>query len=143
MRALVLCLCLGLAGCSALDPFDTDRGSYSATVRGAEALDLRGSGFYSQVSDDPPAWSIYLTGTNAPVVRFEIEAAAVEARTYAVPTDVQATFEINRLAGPVYAGTGGALVITSATGARAEGTFAFTASGPDGEVTVEGRFVAE
>ena len=141
MRALWLCL--GLAGCSALDPFDTDRGGYSATVRGAETLDLRGSGFYSQISDDPPAWSIYLTGTNAPVVRFEIEAAAVEARTYAVPADVQATFEIDRLAGPVYAGTGGALVITSATGARAEGTFAFTASGPDGEVTVEGRFVAE
>ena len=143
MRALGLLLGLALAGCSALDPFDNDRGSYSATVRGAETLDLRGSGFYSRLSDDPSTWSIYLTGTNAPVVLFEIPADAVQARRYAVPADVRATFELDRLDGAAYVGTEGALVVTSATATRAEGTFAFTAVGPGGEVRVEGRFVAE
>ena len=143
MRTLGLLLCLGLAGCSSLDPFDNDRGSYSATVRGAEMLDLRGSGFYSRISDDPSTWSIYLTGTNAPVVLFEIQTDAVQPGTYAVPRDVRATFEIDRLTSGAYVGTDGTLTVTAASGVRAEGTFAFSAAGPDGEVTVEGRFVAE
>lgn len=132
-----------LAGCSSLDPFDNDRGSYSATVRGAETLDLRGSGFYGQVSDASSVWQVYLTGVNAPVVLFEVQADALAPGVYAVPGDVRATLEIDRLAGPVYAGTAGSLTLTAATDERAEGRFAFSASGPDGEVFVEGEFVAE
>ena len=142
MRLLLL-LALIAAGCSVLDPFDADRGSFTATVRGDQTFDLRGSGYYGTVSDEPPTSSILLTDTDEPAIEFLFPETPARAVRYTFPDDARATFELTRYTGSPYVATSGYVELATVTATQAEGTFSFTAERAGGMVTVEGGFVAE
>lgn len=142
MRALALAVCL--AGCSALDPFDADRGRFDATVRGALTMELRGSGYLGGLaSDDPPTSSIVLTDTDAPTVEFQFPGGGPAAGTYAFPADARATFEQVRYAGAAFVATAGRVTVERPAEGVARGTFSFTARRGTDEITVEGSYTAE
>lgn len=143
LTGALLALTLFTAACDSLDAFDADRGSYSATVRGAETYDLDGSGYLSgRITDDPPTSSVVLTNTDGPTIEFQVP-GDLEARRYAFPDEARATFEVERYVGDAYVANGGAVEVTAVSETRAVGTFSFTASRGSAEITVEGQFVAE
>lgn len=142
-RLLLLLLAAGLAA-SGCDAFNAKRGTYTATVRGDERFDLRGSAYLGgRVSDEPPVASILLTGLNQPAIEVLVPAAGFRAARYPVPAEARATFELDRYDGAPYVGTSGFVELASVSATRAVGTFSFTAERDGQAVTVEGSFVAE
>lgn len=145
MRTLLFVSLLALAACDSLDAFDADRGSYTATVRGEHAFDLRGSGYYGTISDSPPITEIQLTDTDAPAIRLRFPVIPVRVGRYTMPDDATATFALadeNPFLDP-YVATSGSVQITRADGVSASGTFSFEARRASGTVTITGSFVAE